>query len=169
MSRLDTKRLVIRPLADGDAAFIRELLNDEAFLHYIGDRGVRTEEDARAYIATGPLASYARHGFGLCAVALKDSGEPIGICGILKRDTLPEPDLGFAFLPAFRSKGYASEAAAVTVQHARDAPGLTRLLAITSQDNAVSIALLAKLGFRFDRLARLSESGPELNIFSIDL
>ncbi len=156
-------------MSSDDAGFICTLLNDEAFLRYIGDRGVRTEDDARRYIATGPVAMYAKHGFGLCVVTLKDGGVPIGICGVLRRETLPEPDLGFAFLPAFRVQGYASESVAATLQHARDVLGLTRLLAITAPDNVRSVALLAKFGFRFDRLARLDESGPERRVFELDL
>jgi RimJ/RimL family protein N-acetyltransferase len=169
MDVIETRRLVIRPMSSDDAGFICTVLNDEAFLRYIGDRGVRTEDDARRYIATGPTAMYARHGLGLCLVTLKDTRVPIGICGVLKREALPEPDLGFAFLPAFRLQGYASESASATLQHARDVLGLTRLLAITAPDNARSIALLTKLGFRFDRLARLDESGPELKVFQLDL
>jgi RimJ/RimL family protein N-acetyltransferase len=94
-----------------DAAFVVELLNDPSFLQHIGDKGVRTEADACRYLETGPLASYARHGFGLLRVGLRESGEPVGMCGLLKRDWLPDPDIGFALLPRFWRRGYALEAA----------------------------------------------------------
>jgi RimJ/RimL family protein N-acetyltransferase len=166
---LTTPRLTLRELTPEDAGFMLALLNDEAFLRYIGDRGVRTVAEAERYIAAGPIASYERHGYGLYLAAIEASGEPIGICGLVRRDTLPEPDLGFALLPAFRGQGYAVEAAAAVVAHARDALRLPRLLAITSQDNDASMALLSKLGFRFERRASLSEAGPELNVFALTL
>jgi RimJ/RimL family protein N-acetyltransferase len=165
----ETPRLSLRRLDEGDAGFMCALLNDEAFLRYIGDRGVRTPGEAARYITDGPVASYDRHGFGLYLVALRDSGEPIGICGPLRRDSLPDADLGFALLPQFRSQGYALEAAAAVVAHARDTLGLPRLLAIASQDNVASIALLSKLGFRFEGPARLSDGEPELNLYALEL
>lgn len=166
---IDTPHLRLRRLCAADAPFMCTLLNDAAFLRYIGDRGVRTREDAERYILDGPVASYGRVGYGLYLVALRDGGEPVGICGPLRRDTLPDADLGFALLPAFRERGYAREAAEAVLVHARDALGLRRLLAITSQDNAPSIRLLLKLGFRFERLARLTQGEPELNVFTRDL
>jgi RimJ/RimL family protein N-acetyltransferase len=166
---IETPRLALRQLDAGDAAFMCALLNDAAFLRHIGDRGVRTPDDAARYIEAGPVASYGRFGFGLYLVALKETGEPIGICGPLRRDTLPDADLGFALLPAFRSCGYAREAAEAVIVHAREALGLPRLLAITSPDNETSVALLLKLGFRFERQARLSPGEPALNVFARDL
>ena len=163
---LETERLVLRRLTTKDAAFILELLNDPAFLRYIGDKGVRTHADACRYIETGPMASYERHGFGLYRVELKDGGEPIGMCGLLKRDYLPDVDIGFALLPAHRSKGYTLEAAAAVLAHATDTLGLKRVLAITSPDNVASIGLLERLGFRFERMARPAENEPEVKVFS---
>ena len=130
---------------------------------------MRTEADARRYVETGPLASYERFGFGLLRVELKESGEPIGMCGLLKRDALPDVDVGFAFLPRFWSKGYAFESASAVLAHARDALGLQRVLAITSPDNEASIRLLGKLGFRFERMARSSEKEGEVRLFALDL
>ena len=164
---LETERLVLRRLSRGDAPFLLELLNEPSFLRYIGDKGVRTEADARRYVETGPLASYERFGFGLLRVELKESGEPIGMCGLLKRDALPDVDVGFAFLPRFWSKGYAFESASAVLAHARDALGLRRVLAITSPDNEASIRLLGKLGFRFERMARVPEDGPEVRLFAL--
>lgn len=166
---LETERLVLRPLTADDAEFILELLNEPSFLRYIGDRGVRTAADACRYIREGPMASYERFGFGLYRVELKASGEPLGICGLLKRDELPDPDVGFAFLPRFWSKGYASESAAAVLAHARDALRLQRILAITSPDNTASMALLGKLGFRFDRMARMPGDEAEVRLFEARL
>ena len=166
-AHLETERLVLRRLSRGDAPFLLELLNEPSFLRYIGDKGVRTEADARRYVETGPLASYERFGFGLLRVELKESGEPIGMCGLLKRDALPDVDVGFAFLSRFWSKGYAFESASAVLAHARDALGLRRVLAITSPDNVASIRLLGKLGFRFERMARVPEDGPEVRLFAL--
>ena len=163
---LDTARLALFRLTPDDASFIVELLNDPSFLRFIGDRGVRTEDDARRYIETGPMASYERFGFGLYRVDLKAAAEPIGICGLLKRDTLPDADVGFALLPRFRARGYALEAAAAVLASARAMHGVERVLAITALDNVISIGLLEKLGFRFERRARLSDGAAELNVFA---
>jgi RimJ/RimL family protein N-acetyltransferase len=140
-------------------------LNDPAFIRNIGDRGVRTDADAIEYIDKGPMASYARHGFGLCAVDFAAGGATIGICGLLQRDELPAPDLGFAFLPQFRSQGYAFEAAAAVKADAHVRLGIDRLLAIVNPDNAPSIRLLEKLGFRPAGATRLTPAGPELRLF----
>lgn len=166
---LETSRLVLRTLTSGDAAFMLELLSDPSFLRYIGDRGVRTLADARRYIEAGPRASYERFGFGLYLAELKASGEPIGICGLLKRDALPDADVGFAFLPPFWGNGYAFESASAVLVYARDTLGLTRVLAITSPDNVASIGLLEKLGFVFERLTRLSEGAPDVRLFAREL
>src|SRR5207245_8990901 len=130
-----------------DAPFVLGLLNEPSFIRNIGDRGVRTLDDARAYIATGPMASYVRFGFGLYVVELKALRIPIGICGILKRDELPEPDLGFAFLPAHWSQGYGLESATAIRDYARGTFALPRLLAIVNPANEPSITLLEKLVF----------------------
>jgi RimJ/RimL family protein N-acetyltransferase len=163
---IETERLVLTHLADRDAEFIRGLLNEPSFIRYIGDRGVRTADDARRYIQDGPVAGYARYGYGLLRVGLKADDTPIGICGVLKRDTLPEPDLGFSLLPAWWSKGYANEAASAVIQHARGPLRLGRILAITSVDNESSIRLLGKLGFQFERMIRLGDDTTELRLFS---
>lgn len=163
--RIDTARLALTELADADAPFIRGLLNEPSFLRYIGDRGVRSDEDARRYIQDGPVAMYAKHGYGLLRVGLRADGAPIGICGVLKRDALPEPDLGFSLLPAYWSQGYASEAAGAVMHDARHRLGLGRILAITSPDNEPSIRLLGKLGFRFERMMRLAEDAGEVRLF----
>ena len=162
---LITPRLIVRELTPADAPFILALLNDPSFIRNIGDRGVRTLDDAAGYIENGPRASYARHGFGLWLVELAEAAAPIGICGLLQRDELPDPDIGFAFLPAYRSKGYAFEAASAVLAHARGGLGLSRLLAIVNPDNQSSIRLLERLGFRYERVVRLTPEGTELSLF----
>lgn len=148
-----------------DAPFILELLNDPDFLRYIGDRGVRTLEDAAAYIANGPLASYARHGFGLYLASLADTAVPIGIAGILRREGLDDPDIGFAFLPAHRGHGYALEAARAVMDHATRDLGLGRVVAIVSPGNGASRRLLEALGFRAEGRLRLAAGAEEVELF----
>ena len=157
---LETARLRIRRMTEADAPFIIELLNDPAFLRFIGDKNVRTLADARRYIIEGPIASYARFGFGLDVVTLKADRTPIGICGLLKREQLPDPDIGFAYLGPYCGLGYGREAAEACLSRAP-----ARVLAITSPNNLASIRLLEKLGFRFDRLTALSEGASEVKLF----
>jgi len=163
---LETPRLVLDELTTDDAEFILELVNEEAFVRYIGDKGVRNRADACQYILTGPVASYERFGFGLYRVALEESGQPIGICGVLKRDTLEHPDVGFAILQRFRAKGYAFESASAVMVHARETLGLGRILAITSQDNTASIGLLGKLGFAFERMRETGDEEQGVKVFA---
>ena len=139
---IKTARLELRELNIEDAEFILELLNEAGFIRFIGDKGVRTAADARDYIRQGPMDSYARNGFGLYAACLQ--GTPIGICGLVKREGLEEPDVGFAFLSRYWSKGYAAECAAAVLAHAREVLNLGRIVAITSPDNWSSIAVLEK-------------------------
>jgi len=164
----ETERLRLRRLTADDAPFILELLNDPDFLRNIGDRGVRTEADARGYILDGPVASYERHGFGLYLVELPGTG-PIGISGLVRREALPGPDIGFAFLPAWRRRGYALEAAQAVSRHAAEDCGLDRLLAIVSPGNAASRRLLEKIGFRFEGMTRLADDAAEVELLICDL
>lgn len=163
-SIIETKRLVLRKLELRDAGFILELLNEEAFLRYIGDKGVRNLADAREYIDKGPVDSYERHGFGLYAVCLRDT-TPVGICGLVKRDGLVDVDVGFAFLSRHCLKGYAVESAAAVLAHARRELGLQRIVAITAPDNLGSIAVLQRIGLKFEGMIRLTEHSPELKLF----
>lgn len=165
MTILETERLVIRKLSAADAEFIVELLNQPSFLRYIGDKGVRNNVDAVQYIQTGPLASYERFGFGLYLVELKETAVPIGICGLLKRDSLPDVDVGFAFLPAYWSQGYALESAAAVMNYGKEVLGLRRIVAITSPDNDASIRLLEKIGLRFEGMIKLSSDQSEVRLF----
>ena len=161
-----TDRLTLRELEPADAGFIHAVLNDADFLANVGDRGVRTLEDATAYIESGPRESYAQHGFGLWAVALRDGGELAGICGLLKRDALDAPDVGFALLPAHRGRGLASEAAQASLTYGREQLGMQRVLAIVKPQNLASIRVLEKLGMVRERLVRLVDDGPELIVFA---
>ena len=152
---VETPRLVLRRLEERDAEFVFTLVNDSAWLQFIGDKGVRTLDDARAYLRNGPIDMYAKHGHGLYCVETKADGEAIGMCGLIKRDTLPDVDLGYAFLPQARGGGYAYEAASATMTYARETLNIQRVLAIVSPGNKGSIALLEKLGFRFDKSLHL--------------
>jgi RimJ/RimL family protein N-acetyltransferase len=161
---LETARLALREFDAHDAEFVLRLVNEPSFLRYIGDRGVRTLDDARKYIADGPVAGYARDGHGLMRVERKSDGASLGMCGLLKRDALPEPDIGFSFFPEYWSQGYALEAASAVMRHARDTLAIGRILAITTRDNASSMRLLDKLGFRFERMVALGTE--ELRLFA---
>lgn len=167
MSIFETERLTLRELTPDDAVFIFALVNDPDWLRFIGDRNVRSLADASAYIEKGPMDMYARVGFGLWLTALKD-GTPIGICGLLKRDTLEDVDLGFAFLPAFRARGYAHEAAAATMTYGRYELGLRRIIATTALDNDASGRLLEKLGFRFEREFQPNGDARNVKLFGIN-
>ena len=163
---LETARQRLRWLSIDDAAFIVEILNDPAWLRFIGDRGVRTLEDARKYILSGPLAMIERHGFGLYLAQRKSDATPMGICGLIKRDSLDDVDIGFAYLPQFCRHGYALEAAASVMVHGKRTFGLTRIVAITSPDNEGSIRLLEKLGLKFERMLRLPKDDDETMLFA---
>jgi RimJ/RimL family protein N-acetyltransferase len=165
---LETDRLILRRLSDGDAEFILRLVNEPSWLRYIGNRGVRNLEDARAYILKGPVEMYSRLGFGLYLVELKAEGVPVGICGLIKRDSLEDVDIGFAFLPEYWGRGYAFEAASAVMEYGRDALGLKRIVAITSADNESSARLLEKLGFQFDGMFKLSADSEEVRFFSVN-
>jgi RimJ/RimL family protein N-acetyltransferase len=159
------ERLSLRELGLHDAEFILRLLNEPGFLRFIGDKGVRTLDDAREYLSKGPLESYRRHGFGLYHVSLRHDGTAIGICGLVKRDTLVDPDVGFAFLERHWSKGYASESAAAVLAYGRDVLGIERIVAITALDNRGSIAVLEKIGLSFERRVKLGDDPKALNLF----
>lgn len=163
---LETESLRLRRLTESDAPFILGLVNDPAWLRFIGDRGIRSLDDARDYILQGPVASYEKFGFGLWLVELRHGAAPIGICGLIQRDTLPDVDLGFAFLPDFRGRGHAVEAGRATLDYGRSTLGLKRIAAVTSPDNAGSIRTLGKLGLRFERMIRLTPDAPELQLFA---
>src|SRR5204863_3002086 len=166
MTVLETQRLRLRWLTLDDAPFIIELLNDPSFIRFIGDKGVRNIADAESYIANGPVASYEQFGYGLYATELRNSAVLIGICGILKRETLPHPDIGFAFLPAYWHQGYAFEAADAVMRHARADFNVSTILAITTPDNEASARLLGKIGLHFDRTIKLTPESNQVKLFT---
>jgi RimJ/RimL family protein N-acetyltransferase len=166
---LETERLILRQFVPADAAFILELLNEPSFIQNIGDRGVRTLSDAERYIETGPIASYARNGFGLYLVLLKDSYESIGMCGLIKRDSLDDVDVGYAFLPRYGSKGYAIESVLAVLEFAKNSVHLQRVVAIVDPNNQGSIRVLEKAGFRFEKMVRLSADDIELRLYAIEI
>src|ERR1051325_1919723 len=169
MTVLETDRLSLRHLSSADAEFILELLNEPSFIRNIGDRGVRTIEAANSYILNGPVSSYAKNGFGLYLVKLKETDESIGMCGLIKRDTLQDIEIGYAYLPRFWSKGYAVEAAQAVKEYAKSVIGLHRMVAIVDLGNAGSIRVLEKIGLQFERMVRLSEDDIELKLFGANI
>ena len=168
MQVIETGRLRLRYFHADDAGFIVRLLNEPSFIEFIGDKGVRTVEEANQYLLDGPLDSYERFGYGLNMVELKETGEPIGMCGLVQRENLDDADIGYAFLEQFWSNGYARESVEVVLQHARQTLGLDRILAIVTSDNHSSIKLLEKVGLTFERMIRMSDDDVELKIFVSD-
>ena len=168
MKVLETERLILRRVTAEDDEFILELLNDPSWLRFIGDKGVRTLGAARGYILNTLVAMYDRLGFGLYLTELKGAGVPIGVCGLIKRESLEDVDIGFAFLPEFRGRGYAYESASAVVAYGKRAFGLKRMVAITSPDNHSSARLLEKLGFKFERTVELPGDGTEVSLYASD-
>lgn len=166
---LETKRLILCEIVEADAEFILDLLNQPSFIKYIGDRGVRTMAQSGEFIENRFRTSYKTFGYGLWAVELKETNETVGICGFVKRDALPEADIGFALLPQFERRGYALEAAAATMRYGKERLNFVRVLAITSKDNVASGKLLAKLGFRFERFIKISNVEDEVKLFAVEI
>ena len=168
MNHIETERLTLREFTAADAPFILELVNEPSFIKNIGDRGVRTFEDAQRYIETGPVTCYAKNGFGLYLVQSRATGESIGMCGLIKRPALEDVDIGYAFLPKFWSKGYAVESALAIKEQARTL-GQKRLVAIINPDNEGSIRVAEKLGMKFERMIQLSADDIEIKLFATEL
>ena len=169
MKPIETTRTILRELTADDAEFMLDLLNQPSFIKYIGDRNVRTLEQARDYIETRFIASYKKFGFGLYLVELKEDNTPIGINGFVKRDSLPDADIGFAFLPQYCDQGYAFESSVAVLDYGKNILGLNRVLAITSQDNESSGKLLEKIGLKFESLIKQPHDTEELKLFSTKL
>ena len=159
---LETERLTLRWLDIKDAPFILELVNDPAWIQFIGNKGVRTLEDATNYIVNGPIDMYNKLGFGYL-VERKEDLTPLGMCGLIKRDSLEDVDIGFAFLEEFRSKGYGYESASAVIDYGVQNLGLKRIVAITTIDNIHSGKLLEKVGLKFEEI--ISDSGEDLKLF----
>jgi RimJ/RimL family protein N-acetyltransferase len=165
---IETERLVLRPFTRDDAKFIVALVNTHDWIKFIGDRNIKTEAEAITYLENGPFKSYKLHGFGLSMVELKDSGMPIGMCGLLKRETLDYPDIGFAFLPEYTGKGYALEIAKSTLTLATEQLNIHPILAIVMPTNTRSIQLLERVGMKFVKTLKSPENAEELMLFSSD-
>jgi RimJ/RimL family protein N-acetyltransferase len=163
---LETDRLKLREFITGDTAFIIELLNSPGWIQFIGNRNMKTEEEAKAYLENGLIKSYKENGFGLWLVEMKENGTPIGMCGIVKRVGLDDPDIGFAFLPGYEGKGYALEVAQATMHYAKERLNLKTVKAITVPANVRSIRLLEKIGMRYVEPLCLPGSNEELMLFS---
>ena len=161
---LQTERLTLRYLSTNDADFILRLTNQPSFLEFIGDKGVRNLDDARHYILSGPVASYIEHGFGLYLTAQKD-GTPVGICGLVSRPGLDDPDIGFAFLPEYWGKGYATESGHEVLRHAREQLGIKRVLAVTDLRNDSSARVLNRLGLVHERDIELPDHDELSRLF----
>jgi RimJ/RimL family protein N-acetyltransferase len=169
LPELETARLTLRRLDFGDAAFLVGLLNQPSFLANIGDRGVRNVEDAHRYLREGPMAMYEKHGFGLWHVARRADGVAMGMCGLLRRDFLPDVDLGYAFLPEHWGQGYAFEAADATLRHAATKFGLSRVIGVVSENNTASIRVLEKLGMSFERMVSMRPDEPDVRLYGRSL
>jgi RimJ/RimL family protein N-acetyltransferase len=168
MNIIETERLILRKLSVDDAEFILDLVNQPSFIQFIGDRGVRSLEDAKNYILKGPVSSYERYGYGLYLTLLNQGQIPIGMCGLVRRDTLEDVDIGFAFLPQYWLKGYAFESASAVMDYAKNTLGLKRMLGIATPDNHGSIRVLEKIGLKFQKMVKLSEDDVELKLFASD-
>lgn len=165
---LETDRLTLRLPTTTDAAFILELLNNPSWIQFIGNHHVKTIEDAKAYILNKTIRMYEQFGFCLYLVEQKEFHTPIGLCGLIKRDSLEDVDIGFAFLPKYWGKGYAYESAAAVMVYGKDTLGLNRIVAITTKDNHASAKLLKKLGLQFERFIQIPTDPEELRLFVWD-
>lgn len=165
---IETPRLELFEFVPGDASFVRHLVNTPKWISFIGDRGVKSDNDAVRYIEERISSSYKRFGFGLYLVQLVETGNPIGMCGLVRREHLNDVDLGFAFLPEFEKSGYAGEAALAVLNYARQSLGLKRIVAITMRENERSIRLLRKLGLEFERMIS-SPGESDLMLYGISL
>jgi RimJ/RimL family protein N-acetyltransferase len=163
---LNTNRLALRQLTPDDADFIIGLVNSPGWLQFIGDKNVRTKEQAIGYLETGPFKSYQQHGFGLYLVERKEDGATMGVCGLLKREYLEAPDIGYAFLSDFHGKGYALEAVNATLNYAKTVLNINKVCAITLPENVHSIKVLEKAGFSFATIFTAPGAGQALHLYS---
>ena len=168
MKILDIERLTLRTIAPDDAAFYYELVNDPTWLAHIGDKGIRSVEGARRAIIDGPCLMQQTYGHSLYVMERKSDGAPLGLCGLIKRDSLPDVDIGYAIRPAYFGQGYTHEAARAVVDYARVQLRLKRLLGITAPGNNSSIQLLGKLGFGFVENKPLPPDGRSTNIYCLE-
>jgi RimJ/RimL family protein N-acetyltransferase len=163
---VETPRLLIRELTVDDAEFIFRLVNEPSFLKNIGDKGVRNLQDARQFILEGPWASHRERGYGQFLVELQEGGDPIGVCGLLFRESLNVSDIGCAFLPTFWRRGYAYEAACAVIEYGRSTLGIEKIVGLTSEKNVASIKALEKLGMSFEKMVKMSDNDPGTALYS---
>ena len=166
MTVLETDRLLLSPLSYDDCEFIFELVNEPSFKRFVGDKKVASADDARRYLRDGPIDNYERYGYGLYLVTLKDSGERVGICGLLRRQQFEDPDLGFAFLERFHNSGYASESTKAVLAWAFDTLKFSRVIAIADRQNAPSVRILDKLGFAYIEDVRMRGDEHDIGLYS---
>jgi RimJ/RimL family protein N-acetyltransferase len=166
---VETQRLQMRWLTLDDAELMLAIWNDPAFIRHVGDKGIRTIDEARKALNEGVMQIYAKHGYGPYRVALKSDDTPIGICGLFRRDGLDEPDIGFGLLPDYCRNGYAYEASCAAIEHARSKLEIPRLTAIVSPENVVSISLIEKLGLQFERMTRLPGDDCDICLYAMQL
>ena len=163
---IETQRLILRKFTIDDAAFMLELLNTPDWLRFIGDRNVRTLEEAEQYLLNGNIRSYQEYGFGFYVVVIKETQESIGICGIVKREGLEDVDIGFAFFEQFMGMGYGYESSSAVLNYALNDLKIKRIVAIVDPENVVSIALIKKIGMQFEKMIQLSHKDTELMLFA---
>jgi RimJ/RimL family protein N-acetyltransferase len=166
----ETNRLIISKFTLKDAPFFKELVNTPSWLKYIGDRNIKTNEDAEKRIKEGHVKSYETYGFGFYKLHLKEeNNKSIGTCGLIKRDTLEDVDIGFALLPEYEGKGFGYEASLAIMELAKHEFNLERLVAITLSSNPNSIKLLEKLGMTYEKTVKPFENDEELMLFAKNL
>ena len=167
--QLETTRLFLRRITADDAGLMLAVWNDPAFVKHVGDRGVRTEPDARKEVEAGALRLFAEYGYGPYKMIRKEDAAAIGICGLFRRDNLDDPDIGFAVLPDYCGNGYAAEAARAVIAHARDDLGIRYLTAIVSPGNAASIGLIEKLGLTFSAMITMPGEDEAIRLYAMTL
>jgi RimJ/RimL family protein N-acetyltransferase len=159
---LVTERLRLREFTLDDSSFILELVNTPSWIQYIGDRKIRTPGLAEEYIEENLQKSYSKNGFGLWLMELKETKTPIGMCGLVNRESLDDVDIGFALLPKYERNGYTYEAAKATLAYAKETLKIDKIVAITSNNNIASIGLLNKIGLHFEKELELTENDTVL-------
>ena len=167
--QLETGRLILRRVTADDAWLMLAVWNDPAFIEHVGDRGVRTEVDARKELEAGAFRLYEEYGYGPYKMVRKNDAIAIGICGLFKRDNLDDPDIGFAVLPDYCGNGYAAEAARAVVAHARDDLDICNLTAIVSPGNTASIGLIEKLGLTFSAMITMPGDDDAIRLYAMTL
>jgi RimJ/RimL family protein N-acetyltransferase len=168
MSVIETSRLSLREVSVADAEFIFTLMTGQAYLQFIGDRGIRTVKDAEEYIRGKFVPSYRKFGYGSYLVELKPAARPIGVCGFVRRDSLDHPDIGFAFVREYWGHGFAYEAAGAVLDYGFEQLGMRVVLGITSPENHASIRLLEKLGLRYQKMFRVPPKNHDSMLFSVE-